>query len=132
MTKDRKEYSRKYYQKNKKKIREFYKEWYAKNGEAFRKRIREHQKVVKLIVIKHYSNDKNCCACCSENRIEFLTIDHKKGDGNEHRKKHKSNHIYEWLIKNGFPKEFRVLCMNCNFSLGKYGYCPHLHEQEMS
>jgi hypothetical protein len=30
-----------------------------------------------------------------------------------------------WLRKNGFPKGFRVLCHNCNFAHGHYGYCPH-------
>lgn len=30
-----------------------------------------------------------------------------------------------WLIHNRFPEGFRVLCFNCNNSLGMHGYCPH-------
>lgn len=37
-----------------------------------------------------------------------------------------------WLKKNNYPPGFRVLCMNCNFSLGMRGYCPHQKEKAMS
>lgn len=33
--------------------------------------------------------------------------------------------MYRWLRNHGYPLGFRVLCMNCNFALGKFGYCPH-------
>lgn len=36
-------------------------------------------------------------------------------------------YIYRWLKQQGFPTGFRVLCMNCNFSYGLHGYCPHVH-----
>lgn len=66
------------------------------------------------------------CACCGEDIFEFLTIDHVAGDGAEHRRSMGSKRdIYAWLRKNNFPSGFRVLCMNCNFSLGYHGYCPH-------
>jgi hypothetical protein len=32
-------------------------------------------------------------------------------------------HLY--LRTHGYPSGFRVLCHNCNFSFGHYGYCPH-------
>jgi len=35
------------------------------------------------------------------------------------------SNFYRWLKQNNFPEGFRVLCINCNFSLGIYGYCPH-------
>ena len=76
-------------------------------------------------VMNHYGNK---CACCGESRIEFLTIDHIHGGGNKHRKEiHQAggSHFYRWLINNGFPEGFRVLCFNCNCSLGFHGYCPH-------
>lgn len=74
------------------------------------------------------------CACCGENNLEFLSLDHIAGDGAAHRRqlaatKHKELgkgvKLYEWCRKNGYPAGFRVLCMNCNFSLGHFGYCPH-------
>jgi|GEM_PF-4219444 len=72
-------------------------------------------------VIAHYGGK---CDCCGENRLEFLAIDHISGGG----KKHLANirmSIYRWLTRNGYPPGFRVLCHNCNLSMGFYRYCPH-------
>lgn len=79
----------------------------------------------KIQVMNHYGPE---CACCGEGRIEFLTIDHVNGGGTKHRKeinKSSGSHFYKWLIDNNFPEGFRVLCFNCNCSLGFHGYCPH-------
>lgn len=57
-----------------------------------------------------------------------MAIDHTQGGGKRHRAKLKTEGgrgFYHWLIKNGFPEGFRVLCHNCNNALGFYGYCPH-------
>jgi hypothetical protein len=56
-----------------------------------------------------------------------LCLDHKAGDGATHRKslkKHEGSNISKWSRQNDYPDLFRVLCHNCNQSLGKYGYCP--------
>jgi len=79
---------------------------------------------VKKEVIAYYSNNENKCICCGENNIDFLCIDHINGGGNKHRKKEKS-YGYSWFINNNFPSGYRVLCHNCNSSLGFYHYCPH-------
>jgi len=79
----------------------------------------------RAIVIDWYSNGGRRCACCSESRSEFLTIDHLNNDGNKHRRQISRENIYGWLIRNDFPSGFRVLCLNCNWSLGVRGYCPH-------
>lgn len=82
----------------------------------------------KLLVFNHYGM---FCACCRENHFEFLTIDHIKGGGTEHRRQPKSKGgagFYSWLKQNNFPEGFQTLCCNCNFSLGRYGYCPHRPE----
>lgn len=78
------------------------------------------------------------CKCCGVDHVEFLTIDHMDGEGAAHRREltkeqgwstHSSSmtgsHFYRWLVKQGFPPGFQVLCFNCNFSLGHFGYCPH-------
>jgi hypothetical protein len=65
------------------------------------------------------------CACCGEASEEFLTIDHINGRGNEERREF-GRATYVRLRKLGFPKDnYRLLCMNCNFSIGRKGYCPH-------
>ena len=66
------------------------------------------------------------CECCGEARFEFLALDHAFGDGKRHRKE-VGTKIARWLKKENYPKDLgiRVLCHNCNASLGYYGYCPH-------
>jgi hypothetical protein len=65
------------------------------------------------------------CECCGDDHPEFLTIDHVEGSGASHRKSLRRT-FYVYLIEAGFPKDkFRLLCMNCNFAFGKFGYCPH-------
>lgn len=71
------------------------------------------------------------CACCGETRREFLTLDHINGGGGRERREstHKGGvNWYAVLRRQGFPPGYRVLCMNCNHSLGMRGYCPHQRE----
>ena len=82
---------------------------------------------LRLEILKHYGGDPPVCACCKEDLIEFLTIDHIDGGGNQHKLHEARKGLYNWLKKNGFPSGYRVLCCNCNQSLGHYGYCPHQH-----
>jgi hypothetical protein len=71
------------------------------------------------------------CACCGEDRREFLSIYHIEGGGSKHRKELGMNggcNFYTWLRSQGYPDGYRVLCHNCNQALGNYGYCPHSNE----
>jgi hypothetical protein len=90
------------------------------------KKFRQNQK---LKILKHYGGNPPKCACCNEKNIEFLALDHIEGGGRKHRAslkgKYGGNAFYYWIIKNKFPEGFRILCHNCNQSLGLYGYCPH-------
>lgn len=91
-----------------------------------------HRRRSKLLVLHHYSNGKMICACCGIGYVEFLTIDHINGGGAAHRRTIGNGKLangggafYTWLRKNGYPEGYRVLCQNCNFSRGIFGYCPH-------
>ena len=65
------------------------------------------------------------CNCCGEKERAFLSIDHINDDGCNHRKEIGSQ-IYRWLKKNNFPKNFQVLCMNCQWGRKNCnGVCPH-------
>ena len=67
------------------------------------------------------------CACCSIADHVFLAIDHVNDDGHEHRRKlgcRSSTTTFRWLKKNAYPKEFQILCFNCN-EAKRYGICPH-------
>ena len=83
--------------------------------------------VLKDTVFNAYGGWK--CACCGETEKLFLTIDHMLNNASELRKEGVHGHstqFYRWLKNSGYPKDFQVLCMNCNF--GKRmnnGVCPH-------
>lgn len=82
----------------------------------------------RYLILEHYSNGIPKCACCGEEKIEFLSIDHINGGGHKHRKSIGGQKIDQWLLQQGFPDGFRILCHNCNQALGNYGYCPHIAE----
>ncbi len=109
------------------------KRWRKANPDKRRKLDQMYQAKLKAAVMNAYGGPK--CACCAEEHIEFLSIDHINGGGNEARRKegHRGgNQFYRQLRKQGFPPGYRVLCMNCNFALGHAGYCPHQHENPVS
>jgi 5-methylcytosine-specific restriction endonuclease McrA len=78
----------------------------------------------KDIIIAHYGGK---CQCCGETQKEFLSVDHINGGGREHKKTLglTGDGFYRWIIKNNFPDDLRILCYNCNLSMGHLGYCPH-------
>lgn len=129
------EYQEEWAEQNKGDRSQYQREYYWANREkeiirAVRGNKRRYRKL-RLEAIEHYGGK---CACCGEFRIQFLTIDHINNDGAEHRRELGNRNIYEWLKKNNYPKDgFRVLCYNCNCSIGNYGYCPHeLENGDMS
>ena len=119
------ERKRRYYEDNTEKVRERNERY--RLSAAGRTKAVKHQVKMKMEVLFHYGGDPPRCACCGEMLLEFLSIDHIFGGGYQHRKKLGLNgsSLYHWLIKNKFPEGYRVLCFNCNMSLGFYGYCPH-------
>ncbi|MGD0329712.1 MAG: hypothetical protein ABSB40_04595 [Nitrososphaeria archaeon] len=83
--------------------------------------------------LTYYSKGEPKCACCGEKVLEFLTIDRingKKAGGHLHSFGGKQ--LYYWLKKNHFPEGYRVLCLNCDCSLGMRGYCPHQINEAMA
>ena len=96
------------------------------------KRIASHrvaQQALKREVFSKYGGAH--CACCPESHMEFLSVDHIDGNGAAHRRAafgHNSGNLYQLLKREGYPPGYRVLCMNCNWSRGRYGYCPHEKE----
>ena len=113
----RKASRRKYYEKKRSELLTKHKDWYGK---------------LKDEVFSAYGQQ---CECCSETTSEFLSIDHINGNGSVHRKQvskgRSGSTMFMWLKRNGFPKDnFRLLCMNCNWSRGMYGYCPHENKTE--
>jgi hypothetical protein len=86
-------------------------------NEAASKRTREQ-------VFDHYGR---VCACCGA--TEDLNIDHLGGGGAKHRKalfgspNAAGDQFYRWLVREGFPPGFAVLCGPCNQSKGDGWWC---------
>lgn len=93
------------------------------NAEVLAEKDRAKTRKLKQEVILAYGDN---CDCCKETTMEFLTIDHIDGGGGTHRKEvGYGQRFYKWLKDNNYPQGYRVLCFNCNCSLGLRGYCPH-------
>lgn len=118
---------RRYYKNRKKLIR--YQREYRSRPEIKKQRssaARERNQRLRMAVLLHYSGGSLQCACCSEDNIRFLTVDHSNGGGNKHRKEIGRGNIYYWIIKNNFPDGFGILCFNCNMGRSQNdGVCPH-------
>lgn len=100
--------------------------WRLRHQKELAARQRTYNRRLKLAVFTAYGGP--ICCCCGETHLEFLTLDHIAGDGAVHRRKTRDNSgrgVYHDLKKHNYPPGFRVLCFNCNCSLGYFGYCPH-------
>ncbi len=106
-------------------VREWVKRDREKRPELYREKSRRQGRELREQVIAAYGG---ACACCREDRVEFLALDHIDGGGAEHRRRASrgGRAVYREVRAAGFPKDkFRLLCHNCNMSRGFYGYCPH-------
>lgn len=89
-----------------------------------------HRKQKKIEVINKYGGK---CACCGENNIGFLTIDHINNDGHKKRKENTSEgNIIDHLYHKEVDKSvYQVLCFNCNFGKNcNNGVCPHSESKD--
>lgn len=112
----RREYARKYYKENREKILAQRKIWYDKNKVKLGKQNRKYIESRKRKVFEHYGGSK--CGMCEIDDFDVLTVDHINCGGTKHRRSFKNydgQAIYRWIIKNNFPKGFRILCRNCNW-----------------
>lgn len=85
----------------------------AQQCETCLDKAQKYHRARKLDVMNAYGGP--VCVGCGEDEILILQIDHINGGGTQHaiqiggRAK-----LYQWLISNGFPPGYRVLCPNCN------------------
>lgn len=124
---------RKHHEKNKAHRLNRARERYSKDPSKYWPQVRKDRAKElareRLIVLrdKVFSHYGKTCACCGELNPLFLSIDHINNDGAEMRMVHGVGvRLYRWLIKNGFPPGFQVLCLNCNIGKARNGgICPH-------
>jgi hypothetical protein len=82
-------------------------------------------RATKKKVFDHYGGK---CVCCSESTLTFLALDHIEGGGEKHRKDLNTGcgyRFYKWIVKNGFPTGFQILCHNCHFAKTVEGGCAY-------
>jgi hypothetical protein len=101
--------------------------WKNRDKAAYALRQRQYHVALRYKVLSQYCQGVPRCACCGEQHIEFLTIDHINGGGHRHRAKigRNSAAILRWLQRQGYPEGFAVLCYNCNCAKAYHGRCPH-------
>ncbi len=118
-------YAKQHYRDNWLHYQEYHRKYAAENRKQKNLNNIKYNRKIKLEVLSHYGGAPPVCACCGEAAMEFLSIDHIKGGGSRHRRELNRSNLYGYLKKTGYPDGYRVLCMNCNFALGHFGYCPH-------
>lgn len=75
----------------------------------------------------------NKCQCCGSDRIQFLSIDHISGGGNQEKKIARGKKFIKKLYYmpiNELKNKFQCLCFNCNYTKGFWGKCPHNFSNE--
>lgn len=117
------------------KLREYSRKYYELNREQeiirkVRGNARRYRRL-RLEALQHYGGTEPQCACCGEWHLSFLALDHIGGGGSAHRRElnARSLNIWEFLRRENYPDGYRVLCHNCNGSIGYYGICPHEEER---
>ena len=98
--------------------------WKHKNRKYISQYHQEFRHEMRRQIIKVYGGK---CKCCGEKNAEFLSLDHIKGKGKLDRARcsKSPSGFLRYVIKKKYPKKYRLLCHNCNLSIGFYGYCPH-------
>jgi hypothetical protein len=88
-------------------------------------------KAIHKLRVETFNHYGNHCACCGEDRWEFLTLDHIENNGAQHRLElmgasRGGGMFYSRLKKLGYPDcGLQTLCANCNLAKLRTKICPH-------
>lgn len=98
-----------------------------KKCEKCDERCRGYRKSIKQQALDFYGGK---CICCGEKESVFLCFDHIENNGNKMRRELPQTNggvgLHYWLKRNGYPKDFQILCFNCNVAKHHNGgICPH-------
>ena len=124
---------KKYYHNNKEARLVNSQKWINENPERYQKRSQDYRDSHKkqfqkrnmdrrFLVLSHYSkiiskSNIPICGNCGLTKIEFLHIDHIIGRKNTDEPKHLrgGSNLINYLIRENFPKDYQILCGNCNW-----------------
>jgi hypothetical protein len=109
-------------------------DWSAEWREGRRAWARQDNKKLRAAVLVGYGGDPPRCACCGEQTVEFLGLDHINGNGKADRARFPGGQtqFFRHLVREGFPDRdrYQILCHNCNLAKGFYGECPHQRQRQ--
>lgn len=112
--------------------RESVRRWREANLDVARQMAAELRQQLRIVIFDHYGH---VCACPGCDATKGLTIDHIGGEGMVHRaelfngRQQAGWHFYAWLVENGFPEGFQVLCRPCNASKRSGTHCRLKHQE---
>lgn len=127
------QYLKKWKIKNSERIKKYKERWVKKNPDKWKllmkKERKSHKESVKSKFWSVLSKGRMECICCKEKERLFLTLDHKKNNGGEERKKYKYNQtdMFRNILRDKNFEDYQILCFNCNLgrNRAKDKTCPH-------
>lgn len=94
------------------------------NVEYFRNKATEKRAQDKLVAMTHYCGGTPYCVGCGVENLEVLTLDHIEENGAEHRRNEAMASTASWVVLNGLPDGYQVLCWNCNNAKHRHRTVP--------
>ena len=105
-----------------------YVRWHRAKDPGYKERARQYAKtraarrdelvqLRKLAVVNVLTNGEGTCRWCGQGDIDVLCVDHIDNSGAAHRKAQRGltgDSMYKWLVRNGYPSGYQILCFNCN------------------
>lgn len=116
--------ARQYYSDNKDRVLARCAKRRVEKGPELVLQTKQWRKQLKAEMFEAYGNK---CSCCGETEPRFLTLEHTRRDGAQHRKAVGGFfQVYTDLKRRGWPTDgYTLLCWNCNCAT-RYGEpCPH-------
>lgn len=104
--------------------RDYTRQWQERNTSKVRGAQLRHLEKARERRLKAIIAYGGQCACCGEDRLVFLAIDHIDGIIPEDRKRTGSQ-LTRLLELQGWPPGYQVLCHNCNMAVRDGATCPH-------
>jgi hypothetical protein len=116
--------ARQYYKDNREKALAHSARRRSEKGPELVQKTKDWRRQLKAEMFEAYGEK---CSCCGETEPRFLTLEHTRRDGAQHRLSlGGQTMVYTDLRKRGWPREgYTLLCWNCNCATRTGEPCPH-------
>jgi hypothetical protein len=110
-----KAYHRKWYQKNKQRLRPYKREMMRRLRKANPKKYAEQARDAKRRLRQQILDVFGRVCSCGFEDVRALTLDHKLDNGSSERKRIGERGVYRRALLPRNRNEYQILCMNCQF-----------------